>query len=282
MAWWPAVAAAALVPVAVAVRAFNHTLLANRRVRILGPWTAFRLALAGAGIALFLPAGAADLAKAHYGYRVHGHAEDMIVSSALDKLTSVTAVAVMGAIGAALSGEPVLGAVAISVALVTLVPFAFPGIVPWAFALRLLAPGHEADDAVIRAVTRPPVARLLAVYVVSLAGWLVTYSIVYLCCVAVGARVSFAYVMALAPFTTLARMLPVSVGGLGLGEFTTTALLVSAGVDSALAARASLVAMVALVLLPGAAGVLLLLRGGHSQRTSATSQGNDTRTSTSE
>lgn len=273
--WRPAAIAVALVPLSVAIRAYNHTLLANARVRILGPWTAMRLALAGAGIALLLPAGAADLAKAHYGVRVHGHAEDMIVSSALDKLTSLTAVAAMGALGAAVSGRQVLAWTALAIATATVLPFAAPRVVPWKLALKLLAPGRQPDDAVIRAVSRPAAGRLAAVYGISLLGWLVTYSVVYLCCLAVGAAVSPAYVLAMAPFTALARMLPVSVGGLGLGELTIAALLTSTGVEASLAARAALLAMVALVLLPGAVGLALVAAGGYSQRTLATSHGNE-------
>ncbi|MDH4140212.1 MAG: flippase-like domain-containing protein, partial [Coriobacteriia bacterium] len=280
LGWWAIAVGVAVVPLSVAVRAFNHTLLANMRVRVLEPWSAFRLALVGAGIALFLPTGAADAAKAHYGYRVYGHAEDMIVSSALDKLTSLTAVAAMGAMGGLVAREFVLAGVAAGVGVLTVVPFAAPRVVPWRLALRVLAPGSNPDDDVIASVSRPPGTRLALVYAVSAIGWLLTYAVVYLACVAVGAQIAPSYILMLAPFTTLARMVPVSAGGIGLGEFTTAALLVRGGVEADLAARTALIAMVLLVLLPGAVGALLLA-GGRHQRTSAISQGNEETTSTS-
>jgi hypothetical protein len=95
-----------LMPLSVAVRAYNHRLLLNQHERIVRPLQAMRLALIGAGLGLILPQSAADLLKAHYGWRTYGHAEDMVVSSILDRLTSLTAVAALGAAGALASGQP--------------------------------------------------------------------------------------------------------------------------------------------------------------------------------
>jgi uncharacterized membrane protein YbhN (UPF0104 family) len=281
ISWTPVVLGLLLVPVAVAIRAYNHILLVNRRTRVLSPSQALRLAFVGAGLALVLPAGAADAAKAHYGFRVHGHAEDMIVSSMLDKVTSVVAVAFMGALGGLAAGETTLALVALGIGLVGLLPFVAPRLVPWRLVMRVLAPGHAPDDDLVNAASRPPLRLLVSVLAVSVAGWLVSYLIVALACAGVGAEIPLGYVFALAPLATIARLVPVSVGGIGLGEVTTAALLVRAGVAQDLAARATLLAMVLTVLVPGAVGLALVTLRRH-QRTSAMSQGSDVETVTSE
>lgn len=278
LVWWPVALGTLLMPVSVGIRAYNLTLLTNVRTRVLGPAEAMRLTLVGAGLSLVLPAGAADAAKAHYGYRTHGHAEEMIVSAALDKLTSLTALCLLAAVGGLVTGDALAAGLASLACAATTVPFWAPRLVPWRLALRVLAPGHEADDATIAAVSRPPVGRLALVYAVSIVGWFVTYAVLYLASRAVGADVEAGYLFAIAPLTSLARMVPISAGGVGLGEVTYAALLGRAGVPTEVASQAALVALALIVLVPGAIG-LVLLAAGRYQRTSATSHGNDEETS---
>jgi uncharacterized membrane protein YbhN (UPF0104 family) len=185
---------------------------------------------------------------------------------------------VAGGIAAAEYGLTALAAI---ICALTLVPFVAPGVKVWRLLLKLLAPGITPDDGVLRQVMRPPAGRLLFVVAVSVVGWLTTYAVVGLVCAAVGARVGFGYLLALAPFTSLARMVPISVGGLGLSELTMAALLIRAGVPDELAAQVSLISMALLALMPGAAGLVLVLLRRH-QTTSATSQGNDVDTSAEE
>jgi uncharacterized membrane protein YbhN (UPF0104 family) len=245
----------------VAVRAYNHALLLNRPVRVVGAWDAFLLTLAGVGINLFLPTGAADLAKARWGLTRHGNAEAMVVSSVLDKLTSLTAVAFMGAVGAAISGMGALSMVAAGLVVLTLLPLLAPRVVPWHLLLRILAPGHGSDAEIVRGVSNPPWLLLAWVYCVSVFGWLCTYAVIWLCCMSAGADPTPAQLLAVAPVSSIARLVPVSLGGVGLGEATLAALLAGVGVPFELAARGVLLSMVLLVFAPGAAGLLVIARG---------------------
>lgn len=253
--------AAILVPVSIGVRAYNHALLLNRPVRVLNMRDAYLLTLAGVGINLFVPTGAADLAKAGWGARLHGNAESMIVSSVLDKLTSLTAVGVLGLAGSLVARMPVLAASAAFLLVVSLLPTALPSVVPWRLLLRLLAPKAPVDEDLVRRVSHPPRALLVWVYAVSVAGWLLTYTVMWACCRAVGADVSLTVVFAFAPLTSVARLLPVSVAGIGVGEVTFAALLGQVGVPTDLASRAVLISMTLLVLAPGAVGAAIVARG---------------------
>lgn len=261
VSWGHVALAALVVPLSILLRAYNHALLLNRPTRVLSLREAFSLTLAGVGFNLFIPTGASDLVKAHWGWRMHGNPEAMVVSSVLDKLTSLTALAAIGVAGAIVAEMPVFVWVAVALGLASMAPFVAPRWVPWRTLTRLLAPGVDVDTEKVVMSSRPPISLLLWVYAVSAGAWIVTYSVVWLSCLAVGALVPPAEVLAFAPLSSLARLIPVSVGGIGVGEVTMAALLGRVGVTSELAARAVLVSMMLLVIAPGAAGAVVIARG---------------------
>lgn len=251
----------ALVPFSMLLRALNFGLLLNREERLLGPWPLYRLTLIGAALGLVLPAGASDLVKARYGLVVHGHAEEMVVATVVDKLTSLTAVAALGAVAAWLTGDTPLALAALALTIGTALPLFLRWDAAWHLLVRVLAKGQDIDAEVVMMHARPPVWLLARVYAVSLAGWFVTYAIVCAGAFAVHAGVAVSTVFAIAPIATLTKLIPVSAGGLGLGELTMTALLARAGVAKDVAAQVALLQMLLLTLLPGAAGALIMAMG---------------------
>lgn len=259
----------ALIPFALALRAFNFGLLLNRDSRLLGFGDLMRLTLIGAGIGLVVPMGAADLMKARYGLAVHGSPERMVVSTVVDKLTSLTAVAAMGAVAAAVYGRWALAVTAAVILVASVVPVVVPSPRVWGWLTRVLARGSSqiVDERVIIAQATPDAALLGRVYAVSVVGWVVSYLAVFAACRAAGADVAVGTVFALAPVATVARLVPVSVGGIGVGEVTLAALLASVGVAEQTAALAALLQLALLVLVPGAAG-LVVLSLGRGQRVS--------------
>ncbi len=250
-----------IAPVSLFVRAYNHSLLLNRGECVISLGDIVRLTLVGVGLNLFVPTGVSDLAKAHYGYRVHGNPERMVISSILDKVTSLTAVALLGMVGSVIASEPAMAWSAGLVFVATLVPFVLPGLMPWRLVVRVLAPKADIAGVRLEAAARASWGLLLAVWGISLVGWVLTFMIVYLCCLGFGADIGPAYVFALAPLATLARLIPISAGGIGLGEVTLVALLVRVGVLQEIAAQAALAQMVLLLLIPGTVGLVLLARG---------------------
>jgi uncharacterized membrane protein YbhN (UPF0104 family) len=185
----------------------------------------------------------------------------MVVSTVADKLTSLTAVALMGVAAAAAAGDGILASAALALAVASVLPFLVTWERPWRALVRLIAAGRDVDPARVARHARPPAPLLAKVYAVSLLGWLLTYSIVYATTRAVGAGVEVAAVFALAPLAAIARLVPVSAGGVGLGELTMVALLGRVGVPQAVAAQAALVQLVLTVLAPGAIGLALYAWG---------------------
>lgn len=257
----PLMLAVLLAPVAVSLRAVSHALLLNHPKKVLGPWDALRLTLVGSGLALLVPGGFSDMAKAHWGWRTHGNAEVMVISSVVDKLTSLFALSGMALIGALVARNGAYVGVAAAAAIVSAFPFVLPRAVPWMLLLRVLAPGATVDEGLVRAVGRPPRLLMAAVVAVSLVGWVATYLIIWSCCRGVGADVTFGTVLLVGPMSTLARLIPVSVAGIGVADATLAGLLVVSGVPDALAARATLIVLVLTVLAPGAAGMMVIAAG---------------------
>ncbi|MBU4555751.1 MAG: flippase-like domain-containing protein [Actinobacteria bacterium] len=250
-----------LVPLSIAVRAWNLGLVLNRERRVLSAWGLYRLTLVGAGLALFLPAGAADLAKARWGLVAHGSSEEMVVSAIVDKLTALLAVGLLGLIAALIAGDAVLAGVAGVVSLASLIPLFVRWDAAWRVLVKLLAGKREIDVDRVAHHARPPVILVAKLTGVSTIAWFVTYAVVYACVMAVDAPVSLATVMGIAPLVTISRLIPISAGGLGLGEVTMTALLVRAGVPETIAAQAAIMQLILLVLLPGVVGLIFLGMG---------------------
>jgi uncharacterized membrane protein YbhN (UPF0104 family) len=256
--WGWLLLAVVLVPFSLAIRAWSFGLVLNCERAILGPWALYRLTLVGAGLGLFLPTGAADLAKARWGLVAHGAAEEMVVSSVIDKLTSLVGAGLLGLIAAIVAGDPVLAVVSATLTVGGALPMFVRWDAAWHFLVRVLAAGRDVDVERVARHARPPVSLVAAMTGVSVLGWVVTYSIMFACARTVGADVGVSTVLALAPLVTVSRLVPISFGGLGLGEVTMTALLVRAGVPQSVAAQSALAQMAVLVLLPGAAGMVLL------------------------
>lgn len=254
----PLVLAALLVPVALVIRAYNHALLLNRPQRVLGLADAFSLTLVGVALNMIVPLVASDMLKARWGLKAHGSPESMVVSTGLDKLTSLSAVAWMGVIGAFALQTWWVAAVAAALGVLALAPFLAPRRVPWRWVVKLLSPASEPDLEVIQRCAQVPGGLLAWSLTVSFAGWVATYAVIWLCLLGVGGVVSAWTVAMLAPLSTIVRLIPVSIGGIGVGEVTLAAMLVGSGVSSELAARGVLLAMLLLVILPGAVGAVIL------------------------
>lgn len=252
---WALVALGLLV-LATLVRVWSFMLVTNHRGSLVGFAQAAYLTLVGSAAALVLPGGSGELFKAHVGGRSLDEPEHLTVTSLVDKLTSLAAVAAMGTAGALAAGMPwfALGSGALCVA-ATLLVFV-PRLVPWKLLTRITAPGAEARAERIESAHRVPTGLLAGVLAVSLAGWAVSYLMIFAVARAFSVEVSVGYVFAIAPLVTISTLLPLSVAGVGISQLTLVALLTRAGIDGQAAAQVAL-GQLALSLLPPLAGLAL-------------------------
>jgi uncharacterized membrane protein YbhN (UPF0104 family) len=271
-AWPPAIGswdwiaiALALLPASILVRTVNFMILVNARGRVMHLGQATYLTLVGAATAIFLPAGAGDLVKAHIGYRAYGEAEKVVASSIIDKLTSLVTVAVLGVIGGIAAGEQTLAIVSAVIALISGVMIAFPVIIPYRLVMKITTPGVEVQREKLADATRPPALLLTQVLALSFAGWLFTFGVLYAVCMALSIDVSLGYVYSMAPFMTLTSLIPIALSGIGLVQVTLVYLLTRAGVPDALALQAAFIHLV-IMMLPALVGALLFaIRGTREQ-----------------
>lgn len=252
---WVAVAAVALLA-SVAVRVASFMLVTNHRTRLIDARQAAYLTLVGAAASLVVPSGMGELFKAHVAGKLLDAPEDMTVASIIDKLTSLVAVAAMGAAGALLLGEPGFAlASAAACAAAALLVYA-PRLIPWRLLTHLISLSPDVRRERLAEATKIPAALLTGVIALSACGWALTYTMVYACARAAGAAIDLSLMLAIGPVMTLATLLPVSLAGIGVSQATLVAMLAAYGVPQPVAAHAALLQLAASLVPPLVGGVL--------------------------
>ncbi|MCX8007486.1 MAG: lysylphosphatidylglycerol synthase domain-containing protein [Coriobacteriia bacterium] len=254
-------AAVVLLAAATAVRAWSFMLVTNHRGRVIGFAHATYLTLVGAAASLVVPSGMGELVKAHVAGKTLDAPEHLAVSTVLDKITSLVAVAIMGTAGSLLLGAPAFALASATLSIASLVLLLVPRLIPWrlltkAIALRADVRTEALQDAI--AIPRPLLAGVVAV---SVLGWTLTYAMVYACVEAAGVRLPPLTMLAIGPVMTIAGMLPISLAGIGVSQATLAAMLVAQGVPEPIATRAALVQLPVSLLAPLAGAALYALRG---------------------
>lgn len=251
-----ALLALGLLVLATLVRVWSFMLVTNHRGGLVGFRQAAYLTLVGSAAALVLPGGSGELFKAHVGGRSLDEPEHLTVASLLDKLTSLAAVAAMGVAGALAARMPWLALASGALCAAALLLVFVPRLVPWRLLTRITAPGTDARAERIESAHRMPSGLLVGVLAVSLAGWAVSYLMIYAVARAFVVDVSVGYIFAIAPLVTISTLLPLSVAGVGISQLTLVALLTRSGIGAQAAAQVAL-GQLALSLLPPLAGLAL-------------------------
>ena len=251
---WLMLSVLTLVP-AIALRALSMLLLANKDQQDITFSQAGALTLVGMSSQLVLPPGLADLARAHIGYRTLGRPESIVSASLLDRITSLLALLVLGGGAAAVAGYPTIALVGVGAAAVLLILLLLPRMVPWHWIVRMLSAGATLDSERLQEATRLDLRTLSRVLVVASAGWLSSAFTVYFICLAMGTDVTLAVATLATLLTAIARLIPISAAGIGVGEWTLGYVLISFGVAENTAAGIALVTLVVGLLLPGFVGL---------------------------
>lgn len=222
------------------VRIWSFMLVTNHADRLVTFRQSAYLTFVGSAAALVMPSGTGELFKAHIAGKALGAPEHLVVSSIIDKLTSLAAVAAMGAVGGLVTGQPTFAAIAAVLCAITSILVFVPRLIPWRIVTRTVALRADVDDVQLASAMAMPRSMLTGVLALSVVGWLLTYSMVYSVTRAMGAEVTPGLMLTIGPLMTLATLLPLSVAGIGLSQATLATMLVGAGVPAQTAAHAAI------------------------------------------
>lgn len=257
---WPVVLTFVLMPFAILSRALRwRFILARQGVRV-SRWSSLQNCLIGQAYNLFLPASLGDIARSYHGWQDHGNKEVMFAASLIDKVVALFTLCVIGLVCALILGnrEFTTSSAALSVALA--VPVLVPGVIPWKFVASLFKKllGVDMDTELLGRTFQLDAWTLVVTIVYSCVGWLLTNLMYYYAWIAFTPDVTMLYAFAIAPLINLMRTLPVTASGIGSAELLIVFLFSLAGMNESDALMGSLVATLALIILPGLLGCILL------------------------
>jgi uncharacterized protein (TIRG00374 family) len=222
----------------------------------------FWLGLTGITLNVVLPASLGDVAKAYYAYRRTGLKEEVLSTAVLDKLLGLLSVFLLGTFAALSRNLSAYVYVTAPLALAFFVLSFFPQVVPWRLLERLQVRVLKNRLLIgkLRSAFSVHLSQRIGCLLVSFVGWLVTSLIFYLLCLAFSVQISYLYVVALAPLLTIARLVPITVSGLGTQEALIIYLFSQAGISATSALVVSLSFTVITTFLPGLVGLLVIWR----------------------
>jgi glycosyltransferase 2 family protein len=259
--------ALAVLPLSVLMRVLRWQYLMNAgQSRRISLWVSWRITLAGIALNIFMPAQAGEVLKGYFGYQWTGVKERMFSISFLDKVIAVAGVGLMGLAPAILLGKPwyLLAALA-AIAPLFLLAAALrqEGLKRHADRLfqRLFKGKLDFRKAANHFSFKP--RRMLWALLLSIAGWLLIFLMLWLCFLALvpagNQAPSLGFVLMAAPVLTLGRLFPFTLSGLGTDEALMVFLFRMGGVPSEVSFGAAILFKLLQVILPGLVGLAGIL-----------------------
>lgn len=250
----------ALLPFAIALRAYRWWYLLGKEGIDLSLRTVGRITLIGHAFNLFLPASLGDVVRSYYAWRKAGEKEVMLATAIVDKVVALFSLCVIG-IACSLAVNMMPLAVASAIILLPLAIFLIkPGIIPWnwgAYLFRLIFRKEIHIETLVEAA-KIDRATLFATVWISFLGWGVTNLMYYFAWKAFSQSITVWYAFAFAPLINLMRVIPITVSGLGSADLLIVFLGRSVGMPQSEALMGSLVINVVLIVVPGLVGALAL------------------------
>lgn len=260
----PVPVAAGILVLSLLARALRwHLLMKWAGARGLTFLFAIRLLLVGAALNTFMPAGTGDVAKSYFGYKWTGIKERMLAVSLYDKLVALAALFPFGVLAWHLLGAPWLLGVSciLMLPLLAVEGMRLPGAGSAASAAwkRSSFLSRKLDIDALLAATRFRPGQLALAYGLSVAGWVLSYAMLWSAFMCYGKAVQLSTVLGLSPAMTLGRLFPFTLNGLGTDE-AVILFLFKPHVQPDLAIVASaLVYRIALLIVPAMFGLALIL-----------------------
>ena len=249
-----------LMPPAVLSRAFRWWYILRRNHINVPLATMGRVTFIGMALNLILPGGIGDVARSYYGWVFAGNKEAMLASAIVDKVVALFTLCLLGAICALLTGLYRLFVVSILLSIPLFVLLALPRLVPWWLVSYVFKRVLKKDFDRERLKHTFHLGRHTCVIsiIVSLIAWMITNAMYYCAFRAFTEKASLGYVYSIAPLINIARIVPISVSGLGSVDLLIIFLLGEIGIGESISMMASLTVDISLIILPGIVGSILL------------------------
>lgn len=256
-----------IMPFSILIRSFNWGLILNRSGKKLSLKQLCFLNLLGISANLFLPAQSGELVKVYYGYRLHGLKEEIISSTLLDKLTSLIAVFLMGAVFSSLWGFKILPPTFFLIAFCLVVLLFIPRLLHLVNLMRLPANLQKwLDGKELINFSVLPLKLIFVVLFISFLGWLLSYLQLFLFCLTFKAHIDFSYLIAILPAVIAARLVPFVLSGFGTGEAAFVYFFGLVNTPPNIALLVSLTARIVSSVIPGVAGLIIFYSVGGSKQ----------------
>jgi hypothetical protein len=236
-----------LIPMTIFIRAWRWYLILKTYNVSVTLKEATQLTWIGQSLNTFLPATLGEIARSYFLKDVSGIWHKAMTPTLVDKLVAVSSIFFLGAIASLFFGEIYFTLFSAFFLIVSL------GVIFFIFHIS----------------KRKPIIHWKnfgSWFAISLVGWLVTYFIMFILCRPfIGTEVSIFYYFSIAPLITLARILPISLNGLGVQEWVIIYSLKHLGISEEISVISSLMFTVVLVFSPAIIGwIFLLFRGYYS------------------
>ncbi|MCX6710095.1 MAG: lysylphosphatidylglycerol synthase transmembrane domain-containing protein [Candidatus Woesearchaeota archaeon] len=258
---WLFLLSAALIYPGMLLRAIRFKLIINKEGFSISTNDSFKLALIGSALNIFMPASTGDFAKAYYGYKRHRIKEEMISASIVDKIIALLSLFIISGISSLIFRMTSFFLISLFCLLMCSAVVFFPRILPWKILNKFLAAlkRNKLDEKkLVKTFTLDSGLKLRTI-LLSIAGWIVTYSQLYLICIAYSADVSFFYLLAVSSLFMLARLFPLTLNGIGSTEAMVAYLFGLIGIGFEAAVAISLTNTIVSLIIPGIAGFFVIL-----------------------
>ncbi|MBN1124845.1 MAG: flippase-like domain-containing protein [Sedimentisphaerales bacterium] len=222
------------------------------------------LLFVGLGLNLVLPASSGDVVKSYFGYRWSGVKERMLSISLLDKVIALGSVSFLGIPFAIMLAYPLYIVLGLLVMLPMVLFFLLPHLNSrfsslsrfLNFSTRLFR-GKLDLHQVITEVNIGPL-KLTQAIVLSILGWSLTYTQMYLCFRAIHVDPGLAYVFSMAPLLTLVRLFPFTLSGIGSDEAALCFFFSRVGLSMEETISMAIIYRMLTFILPGVFGLVLM------------------------
>lgn len=264
-----------LVPVSIFFRAWRwHYLINQGQERKVSLLFSMKVTLVGVALNIFLPAQSGEVLKGYFGYKWSGIRERMFIISLYDKLIAIFSIGFLGLIPSFYYSNIwyFLGSLAAFAPLIVFIALIKIGKTKdkWLdWANKFIK--NKIDFRLASEQINNTKTTLFNTLLLSFIGWLLTYTIFWLCfrllIPDISGPPSLFFVFMLAPVLTLARLFPFTLNGLGTDEALIVFLFGAQGIAPEVSFGAALIYKFILIIVPGIAGLFVILASLNKPRT---------------